>query len=79
MFGRGEGGDRWLVLDAVDGRVVAEALLPTVGQGAHQVVHPDGRHVLLDVGEGQDGCTCSMAGGAKTASTCMPTRGTIAA
>ncbi|WP_377269807.1 hypothetical protein [Peterkaempfera sp. SMS 1(5)a] len=55
MLGRGEGGDRWLVLDAEDGRVLAEAPLPTVGQGARQMMHPDGRHVLLDVGEGQDG------------------------
>ncbi len=55
MLGRGDGGDRWLVLDAADGRVLAEAPLPTVGQGARQVMHPDGRHVLLDVGEGQDG------------------------
>ncbi|GGU56207.1 hypothetical protein ACIG0C_09540 [Kitasatospora aureofaciens] len=55
MLGRGDGGDRWLVVDAADGRVIAEYALPTVGQGAHQVAHPDGIHMLLDVGEGQDG------------------------
>ncbi|MGW7449302.1 hypothetical protein [Kitasatospora sp. NPDC054795] len=42
MLGRGDGGDRWLVVDAADGRVIAEYALPTVGQGAHQVAHPDG-------------------------------------
>ncbi|WP_052438327.1 hypothetical protein [Streptacidiphilus jiangxiensis] len=55
MLGRGDGGDRWLVVDAADGRVLAEHALPTVGQGALQVAHPDGHHMLLDVGEGQDG------------------------
>ncbi|MEU9041382.1 MULTISPECIES: hypothetical protein [unclassified Kitasatospora] len=34
MPGRGDGGDRWLVVDAADGRVIAEYALPTVGQGA---------------------------------------------
>ncbi|WP_394620765.1 hypothetical protein JNUCC0626_17155 [Lentzea sp. JNUCC 0626] len=60
MLGRGEG-DAWLVLGAADGQVVAEAPLPTVGQGAGHVLHPDGVHVLLDVGEGQDG-TCVFLG-----------------
>lgn len=55
MLGRGDGGDRWLVVDAADGRMIAEHALPTVGQGAHQLAHPDGIHMLLDVGEGQDG------------------------
>ncbi|MFJ2193765.1 hypothetical protein ACIOJE_38415 [Kitasatospora sp. NPDC087861] len=55
MLGRGDGGDRWLVVAAADGRMLAEHALPTVGQGAHQVAHPDGIHMLLDVGEGQDG------------------------
>ncbi|MGW6441854.1 hypothetical protein [Lentzea sp. NPDC055074] len=54
MLGQGEG-DGWLVLAAADGRVVAEATLPTEGQGAIHHRHPDGVHVLLDVGEGQDG------------------------
>jgi hypothetical protein len=35
--------------------VLAEYMLPTVGQGAQQLPHPDGVHMLLDVGEGQDG------------------------
>ncbi|MBB5804686.1 hypothetical protein F4560_004454 [Saccharothrix ecbatanensis] len=54
MLGRGEG-DGWLVLRAADGRLVAEETLPTAGQGAGHVPHPDGVHMLLDVGEGQDG------------------------
>ena len=54
MVGRGEG-DGWLVLRADDGRLVAEATLPTAGQGATHVPHPDGVHMLLAVGEGQDG------------------------
>ncbi|MGI5500907.1 hypothetical protein [Lentzea sp. CA-135723] len=60
MLGRGEG-DAWLVLGAADGRPLAEVPLPTVGQGAGHVLHPDGVHVLLDVGEGQDG-TCLFLG-----------------
>lgn len=53
MLGRGE--DRWRVLDPADGTVIAETTLPTVGQGAAHAMHPDGKQVILDVGEGQDG------------------------
>ncbi|GLY51575.1 hypothetical protein [Lentzea sp. NBRC 102530] len=60
MLGRGEG-DGWLVLSASDGQLVAEVPLPTVGQGAGHLPHPDGVRVLLDVGEGQDG-TCLFLG-----------------
>jgi hypothetical protein len=54
MLGRGDG-DLWLVLNPADGRVVAETALPTRGQGATQIAHPDGEYMLMDVGEGQDG------------------------
>ncbi|MEV6521030.1 hypothetical protein AB0M43_03695 [Longispora sp. NPDC051575] len=54
MAGRGDT-DRWLVLDARSGAVLARADLDTTGQGGHQVPDPDGVHMLLDVGEGQDG------------------------
>lgn len=47
--------DKWVVLSADAGEVVAEVFLGTVGHGGRHVQHPDGRHVLLDVGEGQDG------------------------
>nr|WSX75540.1 hypothetical protein OH826_17620 [Streptomyces sp. NBC_00899] len=79
MLGRGDGGDCWLVVDAASGRVIAEYVLPTVGQGAHQVAHPDGVHILLDVGEGQDGVYPSMAAWTVTRSPSTSTRGTIAA
>lgn len=47
--------DTLVVLNSDDGEVVAEATLSTVGEGAELIQHPDGRHVLLGVGEGQDG------------------------
>lgn len=54
--GHGES-DRWFALDAATGAVLGDAALPTVGgHGGHHVVHPDGEHVLLEVGCGQDGC-----------------------
>lgn len=49
------GDDKWVVLSADTGEVVAEVFLGTVGHAGRHVQHPDGRHVLLDVGEGQDG------------------------
>jgi outer membrane protein assembly factor BamB len=53
--GRGDD-DCWFVLDASDGAVIGDAALPTFGgHGASQFVHPDGIHVLVDVGCGQDG------------------------
>ncbi|MEV0674908.1 hypothetical protein AB0I60_00155 [Actinosynnema sp. NPDC050436] len=55
MAGRGDGGDRWLVLDAATGEVRAQAALDSEGHGGRHFPHPDGVHVLLDVGEGQDG------------------------
>jgi hypothetical protein len=49
--------DRWLTLDAADGTVLDETALtvPGGGQGALHFPHPDGVHMLLDVGCGQDG------------------------
>ncbi|MFC4149967.1 hypothetical protein ACFO0M_27255 [Micromonospora mangrovi] len=51
----GRGADRWWVLDPADGSLLAGTTLPTVGQGAAHAMHPDGRQVILDLGEGQDG------------------------
>ncbi|MGI5239618.1 hypothetical protein [Dactylosporangium sp. CA-139066] len=53
---RDAGPDRWLALDGATGRLIDAAALPTVGQGARHFAHPDAVHLLLDVGEGQDGC-----------------------
>jgi hypothetical protein len=48
-------GDTWLAVDAHTGQVVARADLSSVGHGGVHCAHPDGVHMLLDVGEGQDG------------------------
>jgi hypothetical protein len=49
--------DRWFALDAADGAILGDAALPTVGgHGGSQLIHPDGVHVFLQVGCGQDGC-----------------------
>ncbi|RZU76562.1 hypothetical protein EV384_5227 [Micromonospora kangleipakensis] len=55
MAMRGNGLDRWLVVDTVTGDVRADVELPSVGHGAEHFPEPDGVHMLLDVGEGQDG------------------------
>ncbi|KAL6408564.1 uncharacterized protein AUP68_08424 [Ilyonectria robusta] len=47
--------DMLVVVRADTGEVLAEADLDTIGHGAQHVQHPDERHVLLEVGEGQDG------------------------
>ncbi|MCD0446348.1 PQQ-binding-like beta-propeller repeat protein [Glycomyces sp. A-F 0318] len=48
--------DRWIALDAATGTVLGEAALPVPGgHGAIHYPHPDGVHMLLDVGCGQDG------------------------
>ncbi|WP_067813677.1 hypothetical protein [Actinomadura kijaniata] len=52
--GRG-GPDRWVVLDAATGAEIDRVELDCAGHGGVQLRHPDGVHVLLDVGEGQDG------------------------
>ncbi|MER5266021.1 hypothetical protein ABTZ99_28435 [Actinosynnema sp. NPDC002837] len=51
----GRGPDRWVVLSAATGDLTAAAELACAGHGGSQFAHPDGVHVLLDVGEGQDG------------------------
>lgn len=51
----GRGPDLWAVLDAANGEVLASTELETVGHGATQIAHPSDGHVLLNVGEGQDG------------------------
>lgn len=43
------------VLDADTGEVVDKADLDTVGHGANLMQHPDGQHLLIGIGEGQDG------------------------
>ncbi|MEV5543316.1 hypothetical protein AB0L13_41495 [Saccharopolyspora shandongensis] len=55
MAGRGDGLDHWLAIDAETGSVIARTELDCAGHGGHQFAHPDGAHMLLDVGEGQDG------------------------
>jgi hypothetical protein len=47
--------DQWLVLDAADGSVLAATTLDSVGAGSEHFAHPDGIHIGLSVGEGQDG------------------------
>jgi hypothetical protein len=49
------GPDQWLVFDASDGRILGASQLQCMAAGSHPVPHPDGRHVGLSVGEGQDG------------------------
>ncbi|MFE9689286.1 hypothetical protein [Micromonospora sp. NPDC005806] len=55
MAMRGDGLDRWLVVDAATGDLRADVELPSVGHGGEHFAEPDGVHMLLDVGEGQDG------------------------
>ncbi|MEV6816486.1 hypothetical protein [Micromonospora sp. NPDC051296] len=52
---RNAGTDTWLAVDAGTGRILARTDLGSVGHSGVQVAHPDGDHMLLDVGEGQDG------------------------
>lgn len=54
MAGR-DGCDQWVVLDAATGAGLAGEELDTAGHGGTHFPHPNGEHVLLDVGEGQDG------------------------
>ncbi|GAA0302865.1 hypothetical protein GCM10010302_46700 [Streptomyces polychromogenes] len=55
----GEGEDDWqecwVVLDAGDGRELARLPLDSVTSGSHHVSHPDGIHMGLSIGMGQDG------------------------
>lgn len=50
-----DGPDRWVVLDAVTGAQIAGADLETVGHGGQQYRNASDGHLLLDIGEGQDG------------------------
>ncbi|WP_418956944.1 hypothetical protein [Streptomyces tritici] len=45
----------WVVLDARDGRELARLPLESVTSGSHQLSHPDGVHMGLGIGMGQDG------------------------
>ncbi len=46
----------WIVLDAGDGRELARLpLADSAAAGSHHLAHPDGRHVGLCIGMGQDG------------------------
>ncbi|MFB7663558.1 hypothetical protein ACFC1R_06340 [Kitasatospora sp. NPDC056138] len=47
--------EEWLVLDAADGTVLGRARIEGGSQGSHHLPHPDGAHVLLGTGQGQDG------------------------
>ncbi|MEU6312661.1 hypothetical protein [Streptomyces sp. NPDC047014] len=60
MAGRGRH-DRWVALDAGNGAVLAQADLDTAGHGGEHLVHPADDHVLLCVGEGQDGAVVHRA------------------
>lgn len=48
-------GDDWLVFDAAGGEVVGMTRLDCAAAGSFHLLHPDGVHVGLSVGEGQDG------------------------
>ncbi|MFJ8214208.1 hypothetical protein [Streptomyces sp. NPDC096033] len=45
----------WVVLDAADGRELARLALDSATAGSHHVSHPDGIHMGLSIGMGQDG------------------------
>ncbi|MPY34148.1 hypothetical protein FNH09_23730 [Streptomyces adustus] len=45
----------WVVLDARDGREVARLPLDSAASGSHHISHPDGLHMGLCIGMGQDG------------------------
>ncbi|MEU6089766.1 hypothetical protein ABZ865_23740 [Streptomyces sp. NPDC047085] len=45
----------WVVLDARDGRELARLPLDSVASGSHHLSHPDGVHMGLCIGMGQDG------------------------
>ncbi|GAA2998606.1 hypothetical protein GCM10020229_08760 [Kitasatospora albolonga] len=47
--------DHWEVLDAATGERLDAVELGTVGHGGSQYFHPTDGHVLLELGEGQDG------------------------
>jgi hypothetical protein len=52
---RGSDYEEWLVLDAITGGVVARTPLDSAAAGSVHIAHPDGEHVGLSIGLGQDG------------------------
>ncbi|HEX5542128.1 MAG TPA: hypothetical protein VFX60_11310 [Micromonospora sp.] len=50
-----EHNEEWLVIDAVDGRVLGRASTDTAAAGSQHIPHPDAGQMGLSVGEGQDG------------------------
>ncbi|MFF3849108.1 hypothetical protein [Streptomyces sp. NPDC002328] len=53
--GAGAWEERWVVLDARDGRELARLPLASAAAGSHHLSHPDGVHMGLSIGMGQDG------------------------
>ncbi|MGW4649745.1 hypothetical protein [Kitasatospora sp. NPDC004289] len=53
--------DRWEVLDTATGEPLDGTELDTAGHGGSQHFHPADGHVLLEVGEGQDGAAVFRA------------------
>jgi len=51
----GEAEERWVVLDARDGRELASLPLDSAAAGSNHLSHPDGAHMGLGIGMGQDG------------------------
>ncbi|MCM1972239.1 hypothetical protein [Streptomyces sp. G1] len=51
----GDGQECWVVLDARDGRELARLPLDSAAAGSHHLSHPDGIHMGLCIGMGQDG------------------------
>ncbi|MET9959873.1 hypothetical protein ABZ128_12565 [Streptomyces sp. NPDC006326] len=47
--------ENWVVLDARDGRELARLPLESAASGSHHLSHPDGIHMGLSIGMGQDG------------------------
>jgi hypothetical protein len=46
--------EEWLVLDAASGSILGRADTTTVGSGSWHFPHPDGHHMGLSIGEGDD-------------------------
>ncbi|MET8234428.1 hypothetical protein ABZS77_27520 [Micromonospora sp. NPDC005298] len=47
--------EEWLVVDAIDGRILGRVPTGTAAAGSHHVPHPDPGQMGLSIGEGQDG------------------------
>ncbi|MGW5210125.1 hypothetical protein ACWEQO_02600 [Streptomyces sp. NPDC004051] len=57
----GDWEERWVVLDARDGREVARLPLDSAAAGSNHLSHPDGVHMGLGIGMGQDGILLQWA------------------